>query len=269
VKLRCLILLAAACALCAQPGQEGPRPEWPCIAGRTVDPAYLETSESTGGQVFLFQKGEIGQTALFLSADRTHPATVLRAIGSLSGSGEFEFPVDSSMHSLLVTASVQCRKTIGLFRPSGAEMTPANSTESIDLQASRAVRVDNPEPGNWKIRLEGTGLFVLAVRAQSALHLAGLDFVDQGELKSQPRLGIAQTAVAHVAGEVANVRFEVIGPNGAPISACETLESANGVYRFSIAPAAERFRVRMTGVDSSGWPVVRTHAVLFRAHPKN
>jgi hypothetical protein len=269
VKSRCLILLAAACVLRAQPRQEGPRPEWPCIAGRAVDPAYLETSESTGGQVFLFQKAEIGQTALFLSADRTHPATVLRAIGSLSGSSEFEFPVDSSMQSLLVTASVQCRKTISLFRPSGTEMTPGNSTESVDLQASRAVRVDNPEPGNWKIRLQGTGMFVLAVRAQSALRLVGVDFVDQGELKSQPLFGIAQTAVAHVAGEVASLRFEMIGPNGAVISAGETLENADGVHRFSIAPTQERFRVRITGVDSLGWPVVRTHPILFRAHPQN
>ena len=263
------MLLVAACSLRGQTGQVGPRPEWPCVAGRAVDPAYLETSEGTGGQVFLFQKNEVGQTGLFLAADSTHPATVLRAIGALQGPGEFEFPVDSTMQSLLVTASVQCRKSIGVFRPGGTEITAAASTQSVDLQASRAVRIDNPEPGPWKVRLEGTGVFVLAVRAQSALRLAGIDFVDQAGVKSPPRLGAVQTGVAHVAGNVGGVRFEILGPNGVVLSAVESPETGNGAYQFSVSPQVERFRIRMTGIDSSGWPVARTHPTLFYARARN
>jgi hypothetical protein len=260
------MLVVAAISLRGQTGQEGPRPEWPCVAGRTVDPAYLETSESTGGQVFLFQKNEIGQTGLFLSADFTHPATIARAIGALSGTGEYEFPVDSTVQSLLVTASVQCRKSIGVFRPGGTEMTAANSTQSVDLQASRAVRIDNPEPGKWKVRLEGTGVFVLSVRAQSPLRLATVDFLDDEGAKSQPRLGVAQTVVAHVSEEIANIGFEVLGPNGERLSAAETPEAAERAYRFAITPATERFRIRMTGTDPAGWALERTDPVLFRAH---
>ncbi len=263
-----LVLLAATSALHGQTGQEGARPEWPCVAGRAVDPAYLETSESTGGQVFLFQKSEIGQTGLFLSADHTHPATVLRAIGTLSGPGEFEFAVDSTIQSLLITASVQCRKSIGVFRPSGTEMTASNSARSVDLQASRAVQIDNPEPGKWKVRLEGTGIFVLSVRAQSPLRL-GIDFFDEAGIKSQPRLGVAQATVAHVAGEVSGVKFEVLGPNGAVLSPVNTPEVTDGAYHFPLTAPAERFRLRMTGVDSSGWPIERTDPILFRAQPKN
>jgi hypothetical protein len=269
VKLLCLIVLFASGSLCGQTGQEGPRPEWPCVAGRAVDPAYLETSESTGGQVFLFQKSEIGQAGLFLSADFTHPATVVRAIGSLSGPGEFEFPVDSTMQSLLVMASIQCRKSIGVFRPSGTEMTTANSTQSVDLQASRAVKMDNPEPGKWKVRLDGSGVFVLSIRAQSPLRLSGIEFLDESGVTSQPRLGIGQTGVAHVSGKVGALAFEVLGPNGEMLSTCETPQVTSGSYQFLVTPAVERFRIRMTGVDASGWPVQRTDPVLFRARPRN
>lgn len=264
MKAHGLVLLAAACALRGQTGQEGPRPEWPCVAGRAVDPAFLETSERTGGQVFLFQKSEIGQTGLFLTADHTHPATVLRAIGALSGRGEFEVPVDATMQSVLVTASVQCRKSIGVFRPSGTEMTAANSARSVDLHASRAIQIDNPEPGKWKVQLEGTGVFILSIRANSPLRLAGLDFLDETQARSEPRLGVAQTAVAQVLGEVANVKFEVLGPNGAVLSIADAERVADGPYRFLITPAVQSFRIRMTGIDPSGWPVERTHPILFR-----
>lgn len=264
-----LLLLAIAVCLRGQTGQEGPRPEWPCLAGRAVDPAYLETSESTGGQVFLFQKSEIGKAGLFLSAQSTHPATVLRALGMLSGPGEYEIPIDSTMRSLLVMASVQCRKAIGLYRPSGAEMTAADSAQVVDLQAGRGIQVDNPEPGAWKVRLEGTGVFVLAVRAQTPVRFARVDFVDDAGAPVTPRLGVPQRVAARISGEIGSVAFEVLGPSGERLSSAETPDGSEGRYQFVITPATERFRIRMTGVDASGIAVQRDYPVLFRAHPPN
>src|SRR4051794_6642671 len=98
------MLMSVSAALWAQDGQSGSRPGWPCVPGRAVDPSYLEVSESSGGQLFLFQKGEIGQAGPVMSAPFTHPATILRAVGQLSGSREFEFPVDSRTESILVMA---------------------------------------------------------------------------------------------------------------------------------------------------------------------
>ncbi|HLK48209.1 MAG TPA: hypothetical protein VKT49_08745 [Bryobacteraceae bacterium] len=269
MKARCLILLAAAGCMQGQNGQQGPRPEWPCVAGRAVDPAFLETSESTGGQVFLFQKSEAAQTTVFLTADHTHPATIVRAVGSLSGAGEYEFPVDSTVSSLLITASVQCRKSIGVFRPSGTEMMAANSTRSVDLQASRAVIVDNPEPGKWKVRLEGTGVFVLAVRAQSPLRLGEINFLNENGGAAEPRLGAAQTAMAYVGGTINRARFDVLGPSGQLLGTSEGAQSASSAYRFAITPGAERFRIRIAGTDGAGWPVERTAPILFRARAQN
>src|ERR1051326_3630317 len=100
------VFLLVLCApwLRAQDGQQRSRPEWPCVPGRAVDPSYLEISESTGGQLFLFQKNEIGQSAVVMNASHTHPATVLRGVGQLNGSRDFEFPVDSGTQSILILA---------------------------------------------------------------------------------------------------------------------------------------------------------------------
>jgi hypothetical protein len=148
-------------------------------------------------------------------------------------------------------------------------MTAANSARSVDLQASRALQVDLPEPGTWKVRLEGQGVFVLSVRAQTPLRLVEVDFLGEAGVKSEPRLGLAQTAIASVAGEIGNVKFEVLGPNGAVLSRVEAPEAADRAYRFPVTPPAQRFRIRLTGIDASGWPVERTHPILFRARARN
>jgi hypothetical protein len=256
-----LILVLAAAVLPAQTGQQGSRPEWPCVAGHAVDPAHLDVGESTGGQIFIVQKDEIAQAGLFLNAPSTHPVTVLRAVGKFSGIRDFEFPVDSTIRSLLVMASVQCRKSIGVFRPAGSEMVAANSTQSVDLRSSRAVKIDTPEPGNWKLRLEGSGLFVLSVQAESPIRVSAIEFA---ESQKQPQFGVRQRAAARVSGELTRVGFQLLGPAGDLITSAEPPESLNGLYRFPILPITERFRIRMTAVDAAGWPVQRTYPVLFR-----
>src|SRR5215471_17571706 len=107
----------------AQNGQQGPRGNWPCVAGRAVDPSYLEVSESTGGELFLFQKSDLAKAGPALSASYTHPATILRAVGHLNANRRFDIPVDSTVESLLVVVSIQCRDRVVLARPSGVEIT--------------------------------------------------------------------------------------------------------------------------------------------------
>src|SRR5437899_4427134 len=111
------LLVLTAVLMCAQDGQQENRPGWPCVAGRAVDPAYIETSESTGGQLFLFQKDEIAHATLAMTASSSHPATVFRAVGHLSGTQEYDFAVDSTIESIIVLASLQCRKEVAVLRP--------------------------------------------------------------------------------------------------------------------------------------------------------
>ncbi len=142
-----LSIIVLAGLLQAQDGQSGARPGWPCVPGRPVDPAFLDVTESTGGQLFLFQKNEVAQSALVGNASHTHPATVLRAVGNLNGTRDFEFPVDPGTASFLLLASLQCRNAILVYRPGGQELTDRNSALSLDLQAGRILRIDQPEAG--------------------------------------------------------------------------------------------------------------------------
>ena len=204
-----IALLLLAGALFAQEGQEESKPGWPCVAGRAVDPTYVDLSESTGGQLFLFQKGEVEHAAPVMGASYSHPSTVVRAVGQLSGSREFELPVDSTMESVLVLASLQCRNAIGVFRPNGIEMTAANSTQFVDLQTGRILRIDNPEPGRWRVRLSGSGLFVLSVQAKTQIKLGEVGFE-----VTPPQLGVKQKMEAGVAGDVSDVKFQLAGRRG-------------------------------------------------------
>lgn len=272
------ILLLTAGLVSGQTGQQGPKPEWPCVAGRAVDPGYLETSESTGGQIFLLQKNEAGRAGLFLSASYTHPATIERAIGTLSGQREFTFPVDSTVESLLVMVSLQCRTAIGVFRPSGMEMTAANSAESEDLQAGKIVKIDDPEPGAWTVRVEGTGLFVVSVQAKSKLRIqqvnfaypAGSEAARPGETRRQPRLGVTDVAHIRVSGNWSQPHARILDPGGQPVStaSAEAPRAEDGLVEVPILSTVERIRIQLLGQDASGWPVQRTYPVLFRATPR-
>jgi hypothetical protein len=62
------VLAIFAGSLLAQTGQEGPRAGWPCVPGRAMDRAYLDISESTGGQLVLLQKGEAQHSGIVMSA---------------------------------------------------------------------------------------------------------------------------------------------------------------------------------------------------------
>jgi hypothetical protein len=272
------LLIAIAGTLCAQSSQQGARPGWPCVPGRAVDPSYLEISESTGGQLFLFQKGEVQHAALVMSANSTHPSTVLRTVGHLSGSRDFEFPVDSSMDSLLMLASMQCRQAIAVTRPNGAEMTASNSAENVDLQGGRILRVEAPEPGRWKVRLTGTGLYVLSVLAKTPITFGNVSFLEIGGDSSDPehsvrlthpRLAVRQWVEANLGGEVSTVKFQLTDATGNQVPSVETPEqSEGGAYRAALMPQAARFRVIVTALDAAGWPVQRTHPVLFHAEER-
>jgi hypothetical protein len=261
----CLCLLFAG-TLFAQDGQKGSRPGWPCVPGRAADPGFLDISESSGGQLFLFQKGEVEHAAIVMGASFTHPATVLRAVGNLSGTREIEFPVDSTIETLLVMASLQCRNAILVLRPNGAEMTASNSAQSIDLQAGRILRVDSPESGKWKVRLTGTGLFVLSVAAKTPIRLTEVNFSANDLRLDQPQLGVGQNVEANLTGDVSNVKLQVATASGERLGGMDPTEAgAEHLYRTLLTPAEERFRISISATDASGWPVLRTYPNLFRA----
>ena len=257
-------LLVAAGFACAQSGQTPPRPGWPCVAGRPVDPAFLDASESTGGQLFMFQRSEAAQSAAVLTASSHHKATILRIVGNLNGSRDFSFPVDSTVSSLLVMASIQCRNAVRLSRPNGAELTAAESASNIDLQAGRIVRIDRPEPGAWSVRLAGTGMFLLSALATSDIALNGVSFSGS----RSPVYGISQPMEMRLSGVASNLRFQLIDAAGNPLSDPEAPGTApDGAFTAVVTPNTERLRILVAGTDASALPFQRVYPILLRAAP--
>jgi len=246
----------------AQIGQDGARPGWPCVPGRAIDPAYLEISESTGGQAFLLQKNEAVHTGVIVNLPVTHPETLFRAVGHLAGTRTFEFPVDGSIESLSVTASIQCRQTVAVIEPGGTEVTAANAVQHIELQAGKIVRVDGPGVGNWQVRIAGQGLFILSVRAKTSIRLSNVRFVEPGG-----------QMVAAVLGPLSDASFHVVAASGETLSALPASPGEDGAYRLDFTPTAARFRIMVEGTDENGRPVRRMYPKLFRstapqpAHP--
>lgn len=249
--MRVLSLLAIASCLSGQDGQQGVRPNWPCVPGRAVDPSYVELSESTGGQLFLFQKGEAGHSGPVMSASFTHPATIFRAVGRLNGAREIEFPVESGVETLLLLVSVQCHQSILAFDPSGSELTDRNSPLSVDLAAGKILRVDQPAPGKWRVRLNGSGLFVLSVLAKASIALSEV-------VRREDALEL------RVRGEASNLRVRLVDASGGRIADLDSPEKGeDGVYRTAMPARIPRYRVVVTGDDNSAWPFQRTHPVLY------
>jgi hypothetical protein len=249
--VRVLFILVLATCLNGQDGQQGSRPNWPCVAGRAVDPAYLELGESTGGQLFLFQKGEVGQAGPFMSASFTHPATIARTVGHLNGTRDLEFPVDSGVETLLLLVSVQCRKSILAFDPSGAELTDRNSALSVELGAGRILRVDQPAPGKWRVRLTGSGLFVLSVLAKAGIRLTEVE-------------PLAEELKLRVTGDVSNLKVQLVDASSGRLADLDPPEKGeDGAYRIAMPARIGRYRVVVSGDDGGAWPFQRTHPVLY------
>ena len=248
---RFLIMLVTVAAA-AQEQQNSPRPGWPCVPGRAVDPSYVELAESTGGQLFLFQKGEVQHSAGVMMAPTTHPATVLRSVGQIAGTRVLEFAVESGVQSLLVLASMQCRAEIAVLRPGGAEVTASNAAENLDLKTGRIIRVDLPEPGIWKVKLRGEGLYVTSVRAKAPIALS------EAAVKSS-------TAEVSVDGDVSSLRVDLLDAAGELLVRGDgTGRTDAGTYRVELRHVPDRYRILVTGRDALGQPFQRVDPRLLR-----
>jgi hypothetical protein len=77
--------------------------------------------EATGGQVFLFDHSEVGQSAALVLAEQGHDETIFRVSGSLEdGTHEFSFPIDSTVESAFISVSLQCLQVVEIATPTGA-----------------------------------------------------------------------------------------------------------------------------------------------------
>jgi von Willebrand factor A domain-containing protein 7 len=258
-----------------QAGQQpSPRPGWPCV-GRP-DPSYVKVAEGSGGQLFLLDPSELGESSVVLMmAPREHPATLRRVVGEIAGDASYSIPVDGSINRLLFTVSVQCLQTVEIARPSGA-LVAANDpdVEWHAFQAGRLVIVRTPDTGNWRIALAGKGLAVVVVQAKAAVNLELVRFVTE----DGPADGLIRDDRPLVAGTTRLIELRVspefVGPQFELRSSTDEIvgsllparrrDSTDQTFLREFVVPSVPFRVVATGQDAAGRTVQRSNAPLVQ-----
>jgi hypothetical protein len=281
-----LALAAGHGAAHAQDQQPRERPGWPCV-GRP-DPTYFRTAEATGGQVFLFDKSEIGESAALMIAGGRHPETVFRIAGSLAeGVHDFVVPIDSTVESVLISVSLQCLQVADITTPSGSELRA--NTPGVDyhqFQAGRIVTVTSPPPGAWKVTVSGRGMFFLVVQAKTGLSIDTARFVAPGgrpgheglfPVKGPVPAGSSRLLEVGLHGAARSVAFRFVSSQGDELQTLGLTAQEGGsdearTYVGEVAPRAPEYRLQVSGIDARGFPFTRMHAPLFiegnsPAHP--
>jgi hypothetical protein len=270
-----ILLLAGTAA--AQDQQPRSRPGWPCV-GRP-DPVYVRTAEATGGQVFLFDPSEVGQSAALIIGQQGHDETIFRISGSLAeGTHEFSFPIDSTVESAFISVSLQCLQVVEIATPAGALLREGDAgVEYHQFQAGRIVTITKPAPGPWKVTVSGKGMFFLVAQARSDLSLDDAQFVELAgrpghegffPIEGQPRRGVEQMLEVRMSGAPSASSFAFYSSQGEllqrlTLAAEEDVSGDDRAYLGKVTPQSSEFRLVVTGLDARGFRFERMKAALI------
>lgn len=253
-----------------------------------IDPAYIRGAAETGGQVFRLQPYEIPQLFDIIKPQlEGNQVTVARRRVDLGTGGveRIEAPVDGLMTALTIAVSVaendvDARHQLRVFRPDGSQVaSTAAGVRSIILSTGAVFHVDAPEPGVWRVEVEGYGPFTATVRGNSDLAFARFDFVDPNPdihggfhpLPGQPIAGRASLGEAALLGPATEARFAFVDEQGnrlRDVTLSREFPDANPEHFVggTELPAVP-FRVAAEGVDASGHAFRREYPTLYRAQP--
>lgn len=255
---------------------------WSCVAGRAVDPAYVQLAERTGGQLFLFDRSEAGRSLVLMREERKHEELVFRATGTLAaGYHDYQFPVDSTVESLLLAISLQCSQAVSIYRPSGAELRASEpGVEDNVYRSGRIVIQSRPEAGMWRVQLVGAGIFSIVVQASSPISFHDAEFVELGgrsghegyfALKSPARLNTTQLLSARLYAPPEATEFFLVNSAGEVLQRLDLQpSSARGddrEFMGAVTPSHATFRVVVEGRDASGFWYQRLYPYLFELKP--
>ena len=232
--MRIVLLIMVALGALAQDQQPRYQAGWPCTGKeRAFDPTYSKIAEATGGHLFLFDKSEVAGTSVLAIGDMRHKETIVRASGKLESYVDIPVPVDASIDSLFVVASLQCMQTIQLYDPQRSSVT-GDADADHWFRAGRITTIAKPAAGEWLLRLAGTGAYSVAIEAHAYQGLHGVEVH-------------GKTLSLRVAPEIANPQFRLVGLAGEAIQSLmlEADPDSRGRFSGTFEPAAKQFRVQV------------------------
>jgi hypothetical protein len=274
-----VILVLAIQNLSAQDQVSSSKPGWPCVAGRAIDPVYIQTAEATGGQVFLFDRTEAARSMVLVQHSHKHDETIFRSMGTLvSGSREFHFPVDSTVESLMLSVTLQCLRSITVYRPSNTDVHSGEpDVDDNVFRSGRILILTKPQAGPWRIRIAGAGLFFVTVQAKSSISLGRVEFVEPGgrighegvfPVKGAIHPGERRTLALGITAPAGDTAFRLLNSAGETLEQLEAQVSNEGAddreFLATFPLRHSDFRVAVEGRDLAGYPYQRVLPRLFQ-----
>ena len=250
-----------------------------------VDPAYIRVAESTGGQVFFIPAS---QTSLIfdliepsLSGD-LQPMLVVRDQLSAGGSRGYDLPVDSTSTRLTVSISLDSLAAVRLLRPTGVAVANGDADATItSLLGGRILTIDSPQPGPWRVEIDGSGDLFASAFVNSPIELYDVSLVElrgqvehQGlfPLRGQPVIGDPQIGRGILFGPYADAEIDfravdgsLLGPTGLTLGG--NPDGSDIEYTGDLTLPSGPFRFYAHGTDAAGFPFQRAFSVRYEAQP--
>jgi len=242
-----------------------------------ADPVYLRITNETGGQPFFMSPGEIGKSALVMSASSSDDGLILWATGTIADAGQgFTIPVDPSISRLSLSATFDgTGGTFSVVAPDGVTVKASPRTQETVLNCGRLLTIEAPAAGAWRLQVLPTSRFWLIARGRTDLDLLSAEFMRLGGRPGHE--GLFKIPGQPVAGQAATLRVQIAEPQPEPPAFVLMSLQGRPIRRVSLARVddeefdgqidlpSEPFRVSIVGVDQSGAPYQRMRAGLFHA----
>ncbi len=251
------------------------------------DPAYGYITRATGGQELLLGSSETEKVFDIIAPTLTGDAQPLIDINDNLGSGKgaaavkaYDIPVDDTITTLSISASIETRLKIDVLRPGGAVVRSSDSDATITTtEAGVFATINSPAAGNWRVRFEGSGEVQLSVKGNSDIAFDDFAFVRETgrpgheghyPIAGDPLAGGATEARATTVGAFLDPSFEIRSPTGEVIDPTSLSPVADeGEARFGggmLAPE-EDFLVYFRARTPRGERVQRVFPATFRGQP--
>lgn len=250
----------------------------PCPTAFKVDPSAFKTAQETGSQFAMLEPSERARASgLMEKIGEGTEDPILLIYGELkAGAKEFALPVDSTVQTLAISVFLQCVKSIAIVDPAGAQVNPGPQVQEATFHSGRLLKVDAPQNGLWRIKIEGDGLYSVVVHARSGIQFTKAEFVGSEEDPASVATGAAlkagasQKLKATLRGNYSSVQFVLMTLDGMPsvLKMTHATESADpGEFFGDVTLPSQPFRIIAEGADQTGQIYRRFFPPLFYTTP--
>jgi hypothetical protein len=228
------------------------------------DQIFFDTSE----YAFMFSKNDLEHShKISIAFLDDYLVSLLNVKANLPDSTvkSYEFKTDSMTNKVMVTVNVANHAEVSLIQPDGSLI---DSSKCLKLSSVLFCEFDKPQIGIWRIKIKGSGLFVVYVTGSSPLSFIDFKFVEFDEqarhggffeIKGSPIVG-KKYALKAILSEVmpnANIRMEFYSKerkilDSFTVDNVDNYSSETVFLRENVEIPSEAFFVRVSGKDKNG-----------------